>query len=61
MKKIFTVLICILALCLVFAACEKDKEEDEKEIEFTNETTEIAEYNDDDPDNGYSDIMVPDK
>jgi hypothetical protein len=43
----------------VLASCEKDK--DDKEIEYEKEeVTEAAEYNDDDPDNGFSDLFKPD-
>lgn len=62
MKKIYTVFICLLAvsmLMFVLASCEKDK--DDKEIEYEKEeVTEAAEYNDDDPDNGFSDLFKPD-
>ena len=62
MKKICVILACLLAvsmLTLSFASCEKDK--DDKEIEIADkEDTDKVEYNDDDPDNGYSDLYNPD-
>ena len=54
MKKTLIALICVLLITCVFTSCEGKKESDENVKE-----TQKAEIIDDNKDNGYGDVIVP--
>ena len=59
MKKLIFSLICLLMVCSFVISCEEEKGSD-KEITLPNEqTTKPPKAQNDDPNNGYGDIIIP--
>lgn len=59
MKKLLLTLLCVIWVCGVVVSCDKDEELPE-EIQYENdETTKLPPAQNDDPNNGYGDIIVP--